>query len=37
MSEEFNPDYKIDLEKTTCPNREQRANGTNVYYGKQFI
>jgi nitrogenase molybdenum-iron protein alpha chain len=25
---------QIDLNKTTCPNREQRANGTNVYYGK---
>ena len=24
----------LDLEKDTCPNREQRANGTNVYYGK---
>ena len=24
----------IDLNKNTCPNREQRANGTNVYYGK---
>ena len=24
----------VDLEKDTCPNREQRANGTNVYYGK---
>lgn len=24
----------IDLRKNTCPNREQRANGTNVYYGK---
>jgi nitrogenase molybdenum-iron protein alpha chain len=34
MSEKFDPDYRIDLEKTTCPNREQRANGTNVYYGK---
>ena len=34
MSEEYNPDYKIDLEKATCPNREQRAKGTNVYYGK---
>lgn len=34
MSEEYNLDYKIDLEKATCPNREQRAKGTNVYYGK---
>ncbi len=34
MSEEFDPDYKIDLDKPTCPNREQRAKGTNVYYGK---
>jgi len=24
----------IDLRKNTCSNREQRANGTNVYYGK---
>ncbi|MDR2623025.1 MAG: nitrogenase [Methanobrevibacter sp.] len=24
----------IDLNKNTCPSREQRANGTNVYYGK---
>ena len=34
MPEKFNPDHNIDLEKNTCPNREQRANGTNVYYGK---
>ncbi|WP_245637456.1 nitrogenase component 1 [Methanobrevibacter filiformis] len=27
-------EYSIDLSKNTCPNREQRANGTNVYYGK---
>jgi nitrogenase molybdenum-iron protein alpha chain len=27
-------DYPIDLDKNTCPNREQRANGTNVFYGK---
>jgi nitrogenase molybdenum-iron protein alpha chain len=27
-------DQQIDLSKNTCPNREQRANGTNVYYGK---
>jgi nitrogenase molybdenum-iron protein alpha chain len=27
-------DFPIDLSKNTCPNREQRANGTNVYYGK---
>jgi nitrogenase molybdenum-iron protein alpha chain len=25
---------KIDLNKNTCPNREQRAKGTNVYFGK---
>ena len=31
---EYNPEHKIDLEKTTCPTREQRANGTNIYYGK---
>ncbi|MBU4535423.1 MAG: nitrogenase [Euryarchaeota archaeon] len=30
----YDPDHKIDLDKNTCPNREQRANGTNVYYGK---
>lgn len=24
----------IDLSKNTCPNREQRANGINAYYGK---
>jgi len=34
MPEKFDPDHKIDLEKTTCPNREQRAQGTNIYYGK---
>jgi len=34
MPEEFDPDHQIDLEKTTCPNREQRAQGTNIYYGK---
>ncbi len=35
MSKEvFDPDHRIDLEKNTCPNREQRANGTNIYYGK---
>jgi nitrogenase molybdenum-iron protein alpha chain len=30
----YDPDQKLDLEKNTCPNREQRANGTNIYYGK---
>ncbi len=25
---------QIDLSRTTCPNREQRANGINVWYGK---
>lgn len=34
MPEKFDPNHKIDLEKNTCPNREQRAHGTNVYYGK---
>ncbi|MDR2829891.1 MAG: nitrogenase [Methanobrevibacter sp.] len=29
-----NSEKSIDLNKNTCPNREQRANGTNVYYGK---
>lgn len=28
------PDETIDLDKNTCPNREHRAHGTNVYYGK---
>lgn len=27
-------DSEINLKKRTCPNREQRANGINVYYGK---
>jgi len=26
-------DKKLNLEENTCPNREQRANGINVYYG----
>lgn len=26
-------DEKLNLEERTCPNREQRANGINVYYG----
>jgi nitrogenase molybdenum-iron protein alpha chain len=26
--------YVVDLNKNTCPTREQRANGTNVYFGK---
>ena len=31
----MNPkDEEIDLSKNTCPNREQRANGTNVFFGK---
>ncbi len=35
MSLEKNSKYElIDLDKNTCPNREQRANGTNIYYGK---
>ena len=25
---------KIDLSENTCPNREERANGINIYYGK---
>ncbi len=25
---------RIDLSRATCPNREQRANGINVWYGK---
>ena len=25
---------KIDLSRATCPNREQKANGINVWYGK---
>ncbi|MGB9979178.1 nitrogenase component 1 [Methanobacterium sp.] len=32
--EEKNTDQLLDLSKNTCPNREQRANGTNIYYGK---
>jgi nitrogenase molybdenum-iron protein alpha chain len=27
-------DQEIDLSKNTCPTREQRANGINVYFGK---
>ena len=27
-------DYIVELDKVTCPTREQRANGTNVYFGK---
>jgi Nitrogenase molybdenum-iron protein, alpha and beta chains len=27
-------DTHINLAETTCPNREERANGINVYYGK---
>ena len=27
-------DEEIDLSKNTCPTREQRAHGTNVFYGK---
>ena len=27
-------DEKINLDDATCPNREERANGINVYYGK---
>jgi len=34
MPEKYDPEHKIDLEKATCPNREQRAKGTNVYFGK---
>lgn len=30
----FDKNHLIDLDKNTCPNREQRANGTNIYYGK---
>ena len=25
---------RIDLSQATCPNREQRANGINIFYGK---
>jgi nitrogenase molybdenum-iron protein alpha chain len=34
FTNKFDPDHKIDLDKNTCPNREQRAQGTNIYYGK---
>ena len=34
MSDPDFDDQLIDLRKNTCPNREQRANGTNIYYGK---
>lgn len=34
LPKQFDPDHPLDLEKNTCPNREQRANGTNIYYGK---
>ena len=27
-------DYGIDLRQNTCPSREQRARGVNIYYGK---
>jgi nitrogenase molybdenum-iron protein alpha chain len=27
-------DHEIDLSKNTCPTREERANGINVYFGK---
>ncbi|MDR0912297.1 MAG: nitrogenase [Methanobrevibacter sp.] len=30
----YSEDYIVNLEKNTCPTREQRANGTNVYFGK---
>ena len=33
-SKENDTDQLLDLSKNTCPNREQRANGTNIYYGK---
>lgn len=37
MSDEIKPfirDEKIHLGNATCPNREERANGINIYYGK---
>lgn len=37
MSEERPPhivDNRINLEQATCPNREERANGVNAYYGQ---
>ncbi|MCL2115366.1 MAG: nitrogenase [Methanobrevibacter sp.] len=33
-NEKDSEDYIVELDKTTCPTREQRANGTNVYFGK---
>jgi nitrogenase molybdenum-iron protein alpha chain len=37
MTEESTPhlvDERIHLEEATCPNREERAHGINIYYGK---
>lgn len=37
MSEEYEihlVDERIELSENTCPNREERANGINLYYGK---
>jgi len=34
MSEFIDSTTKIDLSTSSCPNREQRANGVNVFYGK---
>ncbi|HEX9059226.1 MAG TPA: nitrogenase component 1 [Clostridia bacterium] len=34
MSISETKDYEVNLKDSTCPNREQRAGGVNVYYGK---
>lgn len=34
MSEHDPSEDKIDLSNDICPNREQRANGTNVFFRK---
>jgi len=34
MSTSETNNYNVDLNSNTCPNREQRAGGINVYFGK---
>lgn len=36
MSEHDPSEDKIDLSNDICPNREQRANGTNVFFRKHL-
>ncbi|KZX10256.1 nitrogenase component 1 [Methanobrevibacter curvatus] len=31
---DLDTDFKLDLSKNTCPTREDRANGINVFFGK---